>query len=152
MSILQKYPLASSAALSMAVAAALSACGGGSDTPASTPSTPVGPTPVSKSVPVKVIDGAIKNALVCLDKNTNGACDEGEPFARTDVGGNATLSVPEADAGKFPMLALVGTDALIAVSLGRSRVFNSATDQNGSSGTRNESWGLSTLSVGPLAG
>ncbi len=103
-------------------------------------------------MPVKVIDGAIKNARVCLEKNTNGACDEGEPVARTDAGGNATLSVPEADAGKFPMLALVGTDALIAVSLGRSRVFNSATDQNGSSGTRNESWGLSTLSVGPLAG
>ena len=50
------------------------------------------------------------------------------------------------------MLALVGTDALIAGSLGRSRVFNSATDQNGNSGTRNESWGLSTLSVGTLAG
>jgi hypothetical protein len=114
MSILKKHPRAASAALSMAVAAALSACGGGSDTPASTPSTPVGPTPVSKSVPVKVIDGAIKNALVCLDKNTNGACDEGEPFARTDGGGNATLSVPEADAGKFPMLALVGTDAVDA--------------------------------------
>jgi hypothetical protein len=114
MSILKKHPLAASAALSMAVAAALSACGGGSDTPASTPSTPVGPTPVSKSVPVKVIDGAIKNALVCLDKNTNGACDEGEPFARTDAGGNATLSVPEADARKFPMLALVGTDAVDA--------------------------------------
>jgi hypothetical protein len=114
MSILKKHPRAASAALSMAVAAALSACGGGSDTPASTPSTPVGPTPVSKSVPVKVIDGAIKNALVCLDRNTNGACDEGEPFARTDAGGNATLSVPEADAGKFPMLALVGTDAVDA--------------------------------------
>jgi hypothetical protein len=54
MSILQKYPLAASAALAIAVAAALSACGGGStsgDTPASTPSTPVAPTPVSKSVP-----------------------------------------------------------------------------------------------------
>jgi trimeric autotransporter adhesin len=117
MSIFRKYPLASSAALAIAVAAALSACGGGSssgDTPASTPSTPVAVTPVSKSVPVKVIDGAIKNALVCLDKNTNGACDEGEPSARTDVGGNATLSVPEADAGKFPMLALVGTDAVDA--------------------------------------
>ena len=117
MSILRKYPLAGSAALAMAVAAALSACGGGStssDTGASTPSTPVAATPVTKSVPVKVIDGAIKNALVCLDKNTNGACDEGEPSARTDAGGNATLSVPEADAGKFPMLALVGTDAVDA--------------------------------------
>jgi trimeric autotransporter adhesin len=117
MSILRKYPLAGSAALAMAVAAALSACGGGStssDTGAGTPSTPVAATPVSKSVPVKVIDGAIKNALVCLDKNTNGACDEGEPSARTDAGGNATLSVPEADAGKFPMLALVGTDAVDA--------------------------------------
>ena len=98
----------------MAVAAALSACGGGSDTSPGPLPTPVVPTTVSKSVPVKVIDGAIKNALVCLDKNTNGACDEGEPSARTDAGGNATLSVPEADAGKFPMLALVGTDAVDA--------------------------------------
>jgi trimeric autotransporter adhesin len=114
MSILRKYPLAGSAALAMAVAAALSACGGGSDTSPGPLPTPVVPTTVSKSVPVKVIDGAIKNALVCLDKNTNGACDEGEPSARTDAGGNATLSVPEADAGKFPMLALVGTDAVDA--------------------------------------
>jgi len=118
MSILRKYPLASSAALAIAVAAALSACGGGgstsSDTPASTPSTPVSAAPVTKSVPVKVIDGAIKNALVCLDKNANGACDEGEPSGRTDAGGNATLSVPEADAGKYSVLALVGTDAVDA--------------------------------------
>jgi len=117
MSILQKHPLAASAALAIAVAAALSACGGGStsgDTPASTPSTPVAPTPVSKSVPVKVIDGAIEKAEVCIDKNANGACDEGEPSARTDKAGNATLSVPEADVGKYPVLALVGTDAIDA--------------------------------------
>jgi hypothetical protein len=62
MSILRKYPLAGSAALAMAVAAALSACGGGSDTSPGPLPTPVVPTTVSKSVPVKVIDGAIENA------------------------------------------------------------------------------------------
>ena len=32
-------------------------------------------------VPITVIDGAIQNANVCLDKNNNGACDPGEASA-----------------------------------------------------------------------
>ena len=62
-------------------------------------------------VPVTVIDGAIKNATVCLDKNNNGACDSGEPSGQTDVSGKVTLKVDPADAGKYPILAIVGTDA-----------------------------------------
>ena len=68
----------------------------------------------SASVGVRVIDGAIRNALVCLDTNLNGACDAGEPSARTNAAGDATLSVAPADAGRFPVLAMVGTDAVDA--------------------------------------
>ena len=61
-----------------------------------------------------VIDGALRNATVCLDKNDNGACDAGEPSARTAADGTATLKVAPDDAGKYPLLALVGTDAVDA--------------------------------------
>ena len=77
--------------------------GGGPDA-----GTPGGAT---TSVPVTVIDDAIENATVCLDKNKNGACDAGEPFGKTDVAGKVTLQVANADVGKFPILAVVDTDA-----------------------------------------
>jgi hypothetical protein len=81
--------------------AVLAACGGGdgSDTVA---------------VSTTVLDGAIENATVCLDKNDNGACDAGEPTGKTNASGAVTLSVDKADAGKYPLLALVGTDAIDA--------------------------------------
>ncbi len=92
-------------ALTSAALLALSACGsGGSDTPTAT----------TASVPVTVIDGAIRNALVCLDKNSNGACDAGEPSGRTDAAGNVNLQVSPDDVGKYPVLAIVGTDAVDA--------------------------------------
>jgi hypothetical protein len=65
-------------------------------------------------VAVQVIDGAIRNAQVCLDINGNSACDAGEPTARTDAAGKATLNVAPADAGKYPVVAIVGTDAVDA--------------------------------------
>jgi hypothetical protein len=82
-------------------AAILAACGGGggSDT---------------TSVSTKVIDGAIGNATVCLDKNANGTCDTGEPSGKTNTAGEVTLSVDKADAGKYALIALVGTDAVDA--------------------------------------
>lgn len=102
-----------SLALSGAALLTLAACGGGSDsepeviTPAPVPTT---------NVPVKVIDGAIKNALVCLDKNANNACDADETQGRTDAGGSVTLTVPDADVGKYRVIAVVGTDAVDADS------------------------------------
>jgi hypothetical protein len=63
---------------------------------------------------VKVVDGALRNALVCIDANDNGACDAGEPQARTDTGGNATLDVPNALVGAHAVVAMVGTDAVDA--------------------------------------
>jgi hypothetical protein len=81
----------------------LAACGGGSDAPATV------------DVATTVLDGAIRNALVCLDKNDNGACDAGEPSARSDAAGAAVLKAAPDDAGgKYPLIALVGTDAVDA--------------------------------------
>lgn len=77
--------------------------GGGGSTAAST-----------TNVPITVVDGPIKNATVCLDKNSNGVCDSGEPFAKTDAAGKVTLTVDAADAGKYPVIAVVGTDAIDA--------------------------------------
>jgi hypothetical protein len=107
------------AGLALATAAifALQACGGGSDAPA-TPDAPAVPTapaapPVASTtpVPVTVVDGAVGNATVCLDKNKNGLCDPGEPSGKTNASGNVTLQVDPVDAGKYPILAVIGTDA-----------------------------------------
>ena len=61
-----------SLALSGAALLTLAACGGGGDSAVEVLEPVPAPT---TNVPVKVIDGAIKNALVCLDKNANNACD-----------------------------------------------------------------------------
>ncbi len=71
------------------------------------------PAPRS-NVTIKVIDGPIKNAQVCLDKNANGVCDSDEPQGRTDPTGSVTLSVNVADAGAHRVIAVVGTDAVDA--------------------------------------
>ncbi|MFT4100864.1 MAG: hypothetical protein QM674_07470 [Burkholderiaceae bacterium] len=64
------------------------------------------------SVPVTVIDGPIKNAVVCLDVNLNGGCDADEPSGGTGDDGKVALQVPDADVGKYPIVAVVGTDAV----------------------------------------
>lgn len=79
--------------------AVLVGCGGG------------GSESTTDDVAVTVIDGVITNAMVCMDKNNNGACDAGEPSGRTDATGRVTLKVDKADTGRFPILAVVGTDA-----------------------------------------
>ena len=87
-------------------------CGGGGDDPSPTPP----PAATTTNVSMKVIDGAIRNALVCLDKNRNGRCDADEVQGRTDATGSATLAVPTGDVGKYPIVAVVGTDAFDADS------------------------------------
>lgn len=95
-------------AFSSAAAIALTACGGGSS---SSGGDAAAPGSATTNVSTSVIDGAIKNALVCLDKNGNGACDSDEVQGRTDANGNVTLAVPNADVGKYAIVAMVGTDA-----------------------------------------
>ena len=98
--------------LALAIASAglltLYGCGGGALAPV-TPSPPVATT---ADVGITVVDGPIKNATVCLDKNNNGLCDPGEPTDKTDASGKVTLKVDLADVGKYPVLAVVGTDAV----------------------------------------
>lgn len=89
--------------VALALALGLSACGGGGGDGGST-----------TSVSVTVVDGPLQNTLVFLDKNRNGTLDSGEPTALTDANGHATLTVSAADAGKFPLVAIVtpqSTDA-----------------------------------------
>ena len=103
-------------AVTGAAVLALAGCGGGGETPTTPLPTGGGNSTSPSTTPVSttVIDGAVKNALVCLDKNNNGACDALEPQGRTDVAGKVTFDVANADVGKYPILAIVGTDAVDA--------------------------------------
>lgn len=97
---------------------ALAACGGGgggsfpffSTAPASSPA------PATVTMKSTVIDGPLLNAVVCLDLNQNGVCDPNEPQGTSDAQGNVTLTINQSDAGKFPLVAMVGTTATDAAS------------------------------------
>ncbi len=93
-----------SLALAGAALATLAACGGGGGADAAPPST-------TTSLTTKVIDGVVRNALVCVDKNLNGACDTGETSGRTDAAGNVTLAVPNADVGLYPIVAMLDAES-----------------------------------------
>ena len=75
---------------------------------------PMAPVATTTKANTTVIDGAIRNALVCLDKNANGKCDTDETQGRTDAAGSVTLDVPNADVGQYAIVAVVGTDAVDA--------------------------------------
>lgn len=96
-------------ALSGAMIAVLAACGGdGGDSPVAS-----GPPVVATSnLSVTVIDGPIVGAKVCLDTNSNGVCDAGEPFGTSTAGGVVTFAVPTADLGKYPVVAEVPAGAI----------------------------------------
>ena len=93
-----------SLALAGAALATLTGCGGGGGGGAA-------PPPTTTSLTTKVIDGVVRNALVCVDKNLNGACDPGETSGRTDATGNVTLAVPNADVGLYPIVAMVDANS-----------------------------------------
>lgn len=100
-------------ALAGAAMMTVAGCGGGGSNGDSTGGSGGGDVVVSTtSVPVTVIDGAIEKATVCLDKNLNGICDSGEPSGKTDSDGKVTLQIDIADANKYPILAVVGIDAV----------------------------------------
>ena len=88
-------------------------CGGGSSSTAVSDGVVVAAV-ATTDVPVTVIDGPIQNAQVCLDINNNGVCDTGEPTGKTDASGKVTIKVNTTDFGKYPVLAVVGTDAIDA--------------------------------------
>lgn len=93
-----------SLALAGAALATLAGCGGGGGGGAA-------PPPTTTSLTTKVIDGVVRNALVCVDKNLNGACDASETSGRTDATGNVTLAVPNADVGLYPIVAMVDANS-----------------------------------------
>ncbi|WP_157118707.1 hypothetical protein [Azohydromonas lata] len=68
--------------------------------------------PLTLSQPIRVVDGPLRNALVCLDANGNGACDSGEVQGRSGADGRLTLQMSSTIVGKYPLLAVVGTDAV----------------------------------------
>lgn len=73
---------------------ALVACGGGGED-----------TPLSLTGTV-VVDGPVRNAVVCLDLNANDACDAGEPAsAPTDANGAYSLSVTEQQLASSSLIA-----------------------------------------------
>jgi trimeric autotransporter adhesin len=96
------------------VSSLLTACGSNSSPVDEAPILPAPPT--TTDVKTTVIDGPLANATVCMDKNNNGACDADEASAKTAADGTATLKVPNADVGKYDLLAIVGTDAVDSVS------------------------------------
>ena len=64
----------------------------------------------TEDVDVTVVDGPIRNATVCLDKNFNGACDPDEPSGKTDAAGKVKLKVAKADVNQYPVLAVVAVN------------------------------------------
>jgi trimeric autotransporter adhesin len=97
--------------LGMVIILGATGCGGGGGGGAVAP---VAPASTTTNVSTTVIDGVLKNAVVCMDVNLNGLCDAGEVQGRTDAAGNVTLAIPNADVGKYPLVAMVGTDAVDA--------------------------------------
>ncbi|HQX05818.1 MAG TPA: hypothetical protein PKZ19_03455, partial [Zoogloea sp.] len=89
-------------ALTALASALLAACGGGGGGGSS-----------KSSLSGTVADGYLKGATVCLDINTNGACDSGEPSTTTTDGGKYTLSeLTAGDENKYPVLVLVPATAV----------------------------------------
>ncbi|WP_420997426.1 hypothetical protein ACKI2N_024715 [Cupriavidus sp. 30B13] len=79
-------------------ASMLAACGGGGDSSNQlAPSAPATPTP---AITGKAIDGYLVGADVCLDLNSNNACDANEPSAITDADGNFSLPYDGDASGK----------------------------------------------------
>jgi hypothetical protein len=89
----RKLPVAS--LLSLTIAALLGGCGGSDSADKTTD--PVTPTPTTKLLDVRAVDGYLKGAQVWLDINGDYALTEGEPTAITDGTGKASLVVTKID-------------------------------------------------------
>ncbi|WP_234497665.1 hypothetical protein [Vibrio maritimus] len=78
-----KKSVLSSAILSAIV---LSGCGGSNNEDV-----------VNQGRTITVIDGYLENALVCVDRNNNGVCDEGELIGSTNSNGQFTIPTADQD-------------------------------------------------------
>ena len=86
------------AALSIITVGIIAGCGGGGGSDS-------GVTATSTTISGKVADGYLSGAEVFLDKNGNYQWDGGEAKAITDDNGAYSMTVPTADATKYPMVA-----------------------------------------------
>ncbi len=98
-------------AVAVAALLALVACGGGggdaTDTPAPDPNAPVSLTGTV------VVDGAVRNAVVCLDLNANGVCDTGEPASSsTGTDGAYSLTATAQQAATSSLISTMVPGAL----------------------------------------
>lgn len=84
-----------------AIAALIVGCGGSSSSSNS---------PSTSTVTGVVADGYLSNVKVCLDTNSNGVCDAGEPSATTDV--NGAYSITAAQAGQYSIVAEVPSTSI----------------------------------------
>lgn len=66
------------------------------------------------AVPVRVIDGPIGSAQVCLDRNGDLRCGPGESTSITSPDGRAVIDAALSDVGQRPVVAVVGADAVDA--------------------------------------
>lgn len=85
----------------------LIACGGGGGDTTVTPPVVIDPPAPTTSAQSVTVAGLGAGALVCLDKNANGACEAGETQGTTGAEGTVTLAVPLADVGKYSVLVEV---------------------------------------------
>jgi alpha-beta hydrolase superfamily lysophospholipase len=90
--------------LSTLTVAILTACGGGNSINGENPA-------VSNILSGAVIDGYIEGATVCLDSNGNGACDTGEPSAKTSSDGKFKLEVGAASTAGLYLVVDIPKDA-----------------------------------------
>ncbi len=109
-----KHPL--SLALASALLATVAGCGGSDDDNGSAVVSPPPPPPPPAQVTLQgsaMLDGALQNAVVCMDLNANSACDAGEPAsASTDANGAWSLTyetaqVSASQVAAAPLIALV---------------------------------------------
>ncbi|QSZ40856.1 hypothetical protein GJV85_01560 [Sulfurimonas aquatica] len=87
----------------------LGACsGGGGGSSSETPTSPI--TPTTKTISGTIVDGLIKDAKVCLDLDSNDACDSGEPTTTTSSTGAYTLSIDSSLNSELNIISIGGTD------------------------------------------
>lgn len=85
--------------VSIGVMLMLTACGGG------------GSSTSSNQLSGAVIDGYIEGAKVCLDVNSNGACESGEPTTTTNASGNYMLDTTGVSTNGLTIIAEIPNTA-----------------------------------------
>lgn len=100
------------AAMTVATAGLLAACGGGGSTGANSLNATGGNAPVT--VRGVAQDGYLQNALVCLDVNINGQCDADEPSTMTGPGGQFSITDVSGDTAQTaPILVMAQAGSTI---------------------------------------